>query len=341
MRHVLILGGGSFGTALAQLIARCGMQACLYVRTSELADSINRTHRNPNYLSAFALHPSVWATADLDAGLAACDTIFSGLPSHALRHVLTQLAPHLTTPKPLIIGTKGIEPDTLMTMDEMARDVLGERFAPFIVALSGPSFAREMMLEHPTAVVLACRDETLAHAIAKPLFCDTFRPYCTHDVMGVEMGGALKNVMALAAGALVGLGLGDNSRAGMITRGIAEISRLAVAKGGEPLTLMGLAGVGDLVLTCTGALSRNRAVGEAMGRGATLAEACTTVGQVAEGIGTTKAAYHLAQKLGVEAPITHAVYEVLYEGRTAKDALRDVMRRVPGRELSYKIETQG
>lgn len=335
MQHVLVLGGGSFGTALAQLFARRGIKVSLHVRTPGVAAAINQSRRNPNYLSEFALHANITATACLKTGMALCDTIVSGLPSHALRDVMTELSAHLGAPRPLIIGTKGIEPDTLMTMDEVTQDVLGDRVAPFIVALSGPSFAREMMREHPTAVVLACRDEALAQRIAQPLFCETFRPYCSTDVVGVEMGGALKNIMALAAGALVGLGLGDNSRAAMITRGIAEISRLAIAKGGDPLTLMGLAGVGDLVLTCTGALSRNRAVGEAMGRGLSLQEACAQVGQVAEGIGTTKAAFALAQKLNVQVPITRAVYQVLYKQMPAAQALQQIMQRAPGRELTF------
>ncbi|HET6346399.1 MAG TPA: NAD(P)H-dependent glycerol-3-phosphate dehydrogenase, partial [Myxococcota bacterium] len=225
------------------------------------------------------------------------------------------------------------EGDTLMTMDEVAMDVLGAAWQPNIVALSGPSFAREIMQEQPTAVVLACIDENLALNISRAVFCDYFRAYCSTDVIGVEMGGALKNVMAIAAGALAGMGMGDNARAAMITRGVAEISRLAVAKGGNPLTLLGLAGVGDLVLTCTGGLSRNRAVGQALGEGKSVDVAVSGVRQVAEGVRTAAAAYRLAQKLGVDAPITSAVYRVLYEELPMRDAVLELVRRAPGREL--------
>jgi glycerol-3-phosphate dehydrogenase (NAD(P)+) len=332
MHHALVLGGGSFGTALAQVLARRDVRVTLWVRSAEVATAINASRRNPHYLSQFELHPHIWATADLHAACGTCDTLVSGLPSSALRAVLQAAAPALSMPRVCIIGTKGIEPDSLMTMDEVTTDVLGIAWQPYVVALSGPSFAHEMMLEHPTAVVLACRQVDRAAALARQLFSTVFRPYSSGDVVGVEMGGALKNVMALAAGALVGLGYGDNSRAAMITRGIAEMSRLAIAKGGSPLTLMGLAGVGDLVLTCTGGLSRNRAVGEAIGRGLCVDAACRSVGQVAEGIRTTAAAHALAQKLGVEAPIIQAVYRVLFEGLPVKQAVGEVMQRVPGHE---------
>ena len=201
-----------------------------------------------------------------------------------------------------------------------------------MVSLSGPSFAREIMLQHPTAVVLAGDDAALCQRLASMMFSDSFRAYRSSDWVGVEMGGALKNVMAIAAGALTGLGMGDNSRAALITRGVAEMSRMAIAKGGQPQTLAGLAGVGDLVLTCTGALSRNRAVGQALGEGRTVAEALTAVGQVAEGVATSLAAYKLAQRLQVDAPIISAVFRVLYTGQPVQDAVSDLVRRAPGSE---------
>ena len=332
MQAVTVLGAGSFGTALAQLLARQGCQVRLWSRHAAQAEAINRTRHNPDYCQAFTLHGNVHATHDLGAALGGTDWIVSGLPSQALRQTLVAARPHLT-PRPLVIGTKGIEGDTLMTMDEVTIDVLGAAWQPWVVALSGPSFAHEIMLEHPTAVVLACVDEALAHTVGMLLFCDYFRAYSSTDVVGVEMGGALKNVMAIAAGAISGLGMGENTRAAMITRGVAEISRLAVAKGGNPLTLLGLAGVGDLVLTCVGGLSRNRAVGQALGEGKSVDVAVSGVRQVAEGVRTAEAAYKLAQKLGVDAPITSAVYKVLYEGLPMRDAVLGLVRREPGREL--------
>jgi glycerol-3-phosphate dehydrogenase (NAD(P)+) len=332
MQRTLVLGGGSFGTALAQVLARRSIDVVLYTRTPEVAAAINAEHRNPSYLTRFVLQHSITATTDLQAGCHGCDSVVVALPSSALRAGLEAARTFWQRPMPLVIGTKGIEPDSLMTMDEVALDVLGSAWAPWVVALSGPSFAHELMEEQPTAVVLACRNVALAESLARQLFSAAFRPYSSPDTVGVEMGGALKNVMALAAGALTGMGLGHNSRAAMMTRGLAEIGRLAVAKGGDPMTLMGLAGMGDLVLTCTGDLSRNRAVGEAIGRGQTVAQACQSVGQVAEGVHTARAAYALAQKLNVEAPIIQAVHRVLFEQVPVHQALADVMQRMPGRE---------
>jgi glycerol-3-phosphate dehydrogenase (NAD(P)+) len=367
-----VLGGGSFGTALAQHFACQGHAVRLWVRRPQQAEAINATHHNPAYLSEFALDPRVVATADLAAAVSGAQLWVSGLPSRALRGTLQQLRGLLDAqarsrpleqqalptalpealatalpealltalpqalptalPTALIVGTKGLEDDTLLTMHEVCVEVLGAAFAQRTLSLSGPSFAREMMLQHPTAVVLAGSEPQLCQAVADALFCETFRAYCSEDVVGVEMGGALKNVMAIAAGALLGLGLGDNSRAALITRGVAEITRLAVARGGCAQTLAGLAGVGDLVLTCTGGLSRNRAMGQALGEGLTVPEALAKVGQVAEGVATCRAAFALATKLQVHAPIISAVYQVLYQGQPVRQALLDLVRRAPGKE---------
>lgn len=331
MQRVTVLGSGSFGTALAQLFARQGQTVRLWSRHAAQAAAINLSRRNPEYLSEFVLLPAITATASLAEALQDSEWVVVALPSHALRATLTAAKPHLRL-QPLVIGTKGIEHETLMTMDEVAIDVLGEAWQDRVLALSGPSFAREIMAEQPTAVVLACRDEALAQSVARLLFCDSFRAYCSTDMVGVEMGGALKNVMAIAAGAISGLGLGDNTRAAIITRGIAEITRLAVAKGGNPLTLLGLAGVGDMILTCTGGLSRNRAVGQALGEGTSVEAAVRGVRQVAEGVQTAAAAYHLAQRLGVDVPITSAVYRVLHADLPMRDAVQELVRREPGRE---------
>lgn len=331
MQRVCILGGGSFGTAISDLLARQGYDVHLWVRDASVAHHMQQHRRNPRYLSEFTLHENILPTSDLRAALTQAEWVVSTLPSHALRPILEETAPWFPN-VPLVLGSKGIESNTLFTCAEIAADVLGHHWENQILALSGPSFAREIMLQHPTAVVLACTDESLAHHIGKAFFCDSFRAYSSTDVVGVEMGGALKNVMAIAAGAISGMGFGDNTRAALITRGIAETSRLAAAKGGKPLTLAGLAGVGDMVLTCTGALSRNRAVGQALGEGKSVEEAIRSVRQVVEGVQTAKSAMQLADRLKVDAPITHAVYSVLYEGWSVRQAIMDLVRREPGRE---------
>jgi glycerol-3-phosphate dehydrogenase (NAD(P)+) len=328
------LGGGSFGTALAELLARQGMDVCLWMRNAERCASIRQTRRNPDYFQDFELHTRLTATADRDEALAGADVVVLSTPSQVARQVLSDFKAKLPQ-VPLILAAKGIENDTLMTLEEVVVDVLGASWQNRTLTLSGPSFARELMMSMPTAVVLACRDLALADTVSACISGGYFRAYTTTDVVGVELGGALKNVMAIAAGAATGMGLGDNTRAAMITRGLAEITRLAVAKGAHPMTLAGLAGFGDLVLTCTGALSRNRAIGEALGRGKTLEEAIAEVKQVAEGIRTAQSAHQLAAKLGVDAPITAAVYKVIYEGASARKAVTDLLTRPLKRELEY------
>lgn len=332
MEEVTVLGGGSFGTALAQLCARQGQRVNLWMRNQERAEAINKQHHNPDYLSAYQLSWKIKATTDLLGAIEPAHWLIVAVPSSAVRNLMAQLRGHLTK-IPIVLACKGIEEDTLMTMHEVVLDVLGADWEPYVLALSGPSFAQELMEEQPTAVVLAGPEEAITEKVADILFSDSFRAYSSTDVVGVELGGALKNIIAIAAGGVTGMGLGNNTRAALVTRGVAEITRVAMAKGGEPLTLAGLAGVGDVLLTCTGALSRNRAVGQALGEGKSLDEALASVGQVAEGVRTTKAAKALVDKLGVDAPIISAVYRVLYEGQPARDALLDIVRRAPGREL--------
>jgi glycerol-3-phosphate dehydrogenase (NAD(P)+) len=334
MDQVCVLGAGSFGTALAQLCARQGQRVVMWMRSAERAKAINRTHKNPDALSDFELSWKISATSELPKALDGAEWVIVAVPSHSVREVLGAAAPHLRA-SAIVMAAKGIENESLMTMVDVAVDVLGPEWRERVLALSGPSFAREIMQEHPTAVVLACKDEGLADSVGRLLFCDNFRAYSSTDVVGVEMGGALKNVIAVAAGAVSGMGLGDNTRAALITRGVAEIARLAVARGAHPLTLAGLAGVGDLVLTCTGALSRNRAIGQLLGEGKSLAEAQREVNGVAEGVKTAVAAKRLADELGVDVPIVQAIYRVLYQSQPVRDALLDLVRREPGRELEH------
>ncbi|MEK7703875.1 MAG: NAD(P)H-dependent glycerol-3-phosphate dehydrogenase [Myxococcota bacterium] len=334
MGTVCVLGGGSFGTALADLLARQGLTVHQWLRDASRAEEMRRTRRNPEHLSELEVHAGIEPTADLTHALAGVDWVLMAIPSPAVRSVLEAVRP-LLAPIPLMLATKGIENDTLMTMHEVALDVLGPSWAHRLLALSGPSFAREVMLGYQTAVVIASQDAQLADWACRLMFTDAFRPYSSTDIIGVEMGGALKNVMAIAAGAITGLKLGDNTRAALITRGLAEITRLAVAKGAHPMTLAGLAGVGDLVLTCTGALSRNRRIGQLLGEGKSLTDAIAEVKEVAEGVRTTKSAYALAQKLGVDAPITSAIYNVIYGDLEAREALLGLSRRELKREREY------
>lgn len=334
MKRVCVLGGGSFGTALADLCARRGHDVWQWVRHPARAKAINTTHRNPDYVSEFDLAPTLRATADPEEALHQSHWCLLAVPTPAVRPTL-ELLRTVRSPIPLVLAAKGIENESLMTLSEVVLDVLGPAWQDQVLALSGPSFAREIMQRFPTAVVLASRHEGLADAIGKALFCDYFRAYSSTDLVGVEMAGALKNVIAIATGGAAGLGLGHNSRAALITRGLAEITRFAVAKGANPLTVAGLAGVGDLVLTCTGDLSRNRTVGRLLGEGKTLAEATAIVREVAEGVRTTRSAHALAQQLGVDARITRVVYQVLYEDQPVREGLNQLVRRAPGPELEH------
>jgi glycerol-3-phosphate dehydrogenase (NAD(P)+) len=323
---VAVLGAGSFGTCLAVLAAE-RHDVTLFARSPELADSINRERRNPRYLSEIELPGNVRATADLEEALRHRELVICCVPSHGVREVLGAASRFLEPGAILVSTVKGIEVDTWLTMDEVLRQVLDPTHHPRLVYLSGPSFAKEVAARKATAVTLACREEGYAISVQESLSCPWFRCYSHDDVLGVELGGALKNVIAIAVGMSDGLGQGLNARAGLMTRGLREITRLGVSMGANPLTFLGLAGMGDLVLTCTGDLSRNRAVGLALGRGRTLAGILGDMSQVAEGVRTTYGACALAAKMGVEMPIANMVREVLEGSVNAADAADRIMTR--------------
>lgn len=318
-----VLGGGSWGTALAVQLARVGHDTILWDRNVERCQHLNDHHKNPRYLKDVLLPNELKAVSDLAEATRHAEILVPVVPSHALRSVLTAAAPSVRGRPLVCCATKGIEDDTLATMWDVCAYELGESR---LSLLYGPSFALEVAQGLPTAVVVAGHDDG-AHQAAEAFHGDLFRAYSTEDVVGVCVGGSLKNVMAIACGVSDGLGLGSNARAALITRGLAEITRLAVAMGANPLTLMGLAGMGDLVLTCTGNLSRNRRLGLGLGAGRTMTDILTELGEVAEGVTTASSAHKLALKLGVEMPITHQVHAMLYEGKPAVQGLMELMGR--------------
>ncbi|WP_437936144.1 NAD(P)H-dependent glycerol-3-phosphate dehydrogenase [Sorangium sp. So ce341] len=332
MANVAVIGAGAWGTALAKLLADKGNPTALWAHQGELAERIERERQNHRYLPGVELPGSLRATGDLEGALRGAELVVVVVPSHALREVVREARRHIPEGALVCSATKGIENDSLMLMSEVLVDELGREAEPRLSYLSGPSFAREVAAGQPTTVVVAGRGARETHAVQRMLATDRFRVYSSDDVVGVEVGGALKNVVAIAAGICDGLGLGHNARAGLITRGLAEIGRMAAAKGANPLTLAGLSGMGDLVLTCTGELSRNRTVGIEMGRGRKLEEILEGLGHVAEGVKTAKSAYDLADKLGVSAPITVEVYRMLYEGKPPQQAVVDLMTRALTRE---------
>jgi glycerol-3-phosphate dehydrogenase (NAD(P)+) len=327
MKHAAVLGAGAWGTALAKALADKGTPVELWSRRSEHAAAVEAERENRRYLPGAKLPPTLHATADLGRALAGADLVLVVVPSHALRSVMSDARALVPADAPIVSATKGIENDSLMLMSEVLEDVLGREVAPRLSYLSGPSFAAEVAKGLPTAAVVASADARLARHVQQLFASERLRMYTSDDPVGVEVGGALKNVIAIAAGACDGLGYGHNSRAALITRGLAEIGRVAMAKGGSPMTLAGLAGLGDLVLTCTGELSRNRTVGFEMGKGRTLDDVLAGLGHVAEGVRTAKSAHDLAGKLNVEMPITHEVYRVLYEGKAPQQAVMDLMTR--------------
>ncbi|HJQ24965.1 MAG TPA: NAD(P)H-dependent glycerol-3-phosphate dehydrogenase [Blastocatellia bacterium] len=330
--RVAVIGAGSWGTALALVAARNRHAVRLWAREPEVAAQINAARRNPYYLSDFELPDNLRATVSLDEALDGAGFVLLVVPSHAAREVVEQMRPHLNAQQTLISATKGIENVTLMRMDEVISDVLAADFTPRFVALSGPSFAREVAAGDPTAIVAASREGELSEAVQRLLSASVFRVYTNADVIGVELGGAVKNVVAIGSGVVRGLGMGTNTVAAIITRGLAEMTRLALAQGARVETMAGLAGLGDLVLTCTGELSRNRHVGIELGKGRHLAEIVGEMREVAEGVKTTRAIYELGKRLNIDMPITASIYALLYEDKPAIEAANELMGRPLKRE---------
>lgn len=328
-RRVGVLGAGSWGTALGHDLARNGHRAVLWSHDPAIATLINEERRNRKYLAGVELADGVTATPDMSEALSGADVVLCATPSRYVRQVFERARPHMPDEPLLVSGTKGIEVETGLRMSQVIGEVLDAPWTRRIVAFSGPSFADELARGMPTAIAAASRVEACAIACQELFQSEHFRIYTGSDVVGTELGGALKNVIALAAGISDGLELGNNARAGLLTRGLAEISRLAREMGGSESTLAGLAGVGDLILTCTADLSRNRRAGLALGRGASLDEALEEVQEVVEGVPTTRAARRLARRRGVEMPIVDAVYSILDEGVHPRDALARLMAREP------------
>jgi len=321
-----ILGAGSFGTCLSILCAREN-DVALWARDAQVVDSITRERRNPRYLSDYTLPDVVTATTELEEALAGRELIVIAVPSHSLRDVMSRAAPFIADDAILVSTVKGIEYETGMTMHQVLEDVLPAHHHPRITCLSGPSFAHELAQQKATAVTVACKEEAYAMAVQSSLSCPWFRCYSSSDVISVEIGGALKNVVAIAVGIADGMDAGQNSRAALMTRGLAEINRLAARLGGRPGTLNGLSGMGDLVLTCTGDLSRNRRVGLGLGHGRKLEDVIEEIGEVAEGVRTTRAACRLGARVGVELPIAEMVRQVLDGERSPGEAGEWLMNR--------------
>lgn len=334
MTRIAILGGGSWGTALAILEARSGKghQVSLWTRDAALAESIRREHVNKTYLPDHRVPEEVFVTSREAEALADAKIVLGAIPSAHARSVYTRMLPHLAPEMVFVSVTKGLEPHSHARMSEVLAQVLAPRFSPRTAVLSGPSFASEAARGDPTAVVLASRDPNLSARLQEQLSGPSFRLYTNEDVLGVEYAGAMKNVIAIAAGACQGLGLGSNTLAALITRGLAEMTRLAVVLGGAPETLSGLAGLGDLVLTCTGALSRNRHVGLELGKGRALQEILAGMRMVAEGIHSTDAVGELARSLAVEMPITEQVHAILHGECPPREAIRAILDRPLRRE---------
>lgn len=319
-----VIGGGAWGTAIADRLARNGHRTLVWAREEDVVASINAVHRNDRFLEGASLHPALRATSSMEAALADATLVVHAAPSHVLRTVVAAGRPFLHPDAVLAVATKGIERGSLALMTDV---VVAECPGHDVVAFSGPSFAAEVAAGQPTAVVAASANPAASARVQSAMSAGPFRVYTSDDVIGVELGGALKNVMAVATGILEGLGLGYNPRAALMTRGLAEMTRLGVALGARSETFAGLAGLGDLVLTCTGALSRNRAVGEAIGKGASLEEALAGKETVAEGVVNTESTRALAHKAAIEMPIVEATYRVLFDGQAPRDAADDLMGR--------------
>ncbi|MFZ0612490.1 MAG: NAD(P)H-dependent glycerol-3-phosphate dehydrogenase [Desulfobacterales bacterium] len=334
--NIGVVGAGSWGTALANLLAGKGYAIDLWVYEREVIDQIELERENKVFLPGIRLLPGVTPTADLAAAAAGKDLVLLVVPSHVMRVTTAQMRECIARDSILVTASKGIENATHLTMTGVLRQTLPQVPQEQLAVLSGPSFAREVALGFPTAVTVAGRDLAVAGLVQQVFATSSFRVYTNDDVLGVELGGAVKNVIAIAAGIIDGLGLGLNTRAALITRGQTEIRRLGVALGAKPRTFTGLAGIGDLILTCTGTLSRNHTLGQKIGRGMKLKDILAEMRMVAEGVKTAKSVYNLSRKIGVDMPICDAIYHILYEDLAPADALRLLMTR----ELKYELDEE-
>ncbi len=325
--RVAVIGGGSWGTALAGRLAANGNDTVLWAYEPELVTEINSRHTNSAYLPGIALPPALACSGNLEEAVTGRSIVLLVTPVQVMRGVLKQLAPHISPQAIIANASKGIELETLQTVSQTCGELLGDAALARYVALSGPTFAREVAQELPSLIVAASRDLTAAQRIQAAFSCPCLRVYTNSDVIGVELGGAVKNVIAIAAGICDGLGFGHNARAALITRGLAEMNRLGQAMGAQAATFAGLAGMGDLVLTCTGDLSRNRTVGFKLGQGMKLADILAEMRMVAEGVKSAESVYQLALRLGVDMPIVENTYQILHEDKPAREAVIELMAR--------------
>jgi len=336
MTKAAVVGAGSWGTAFAQVLADAGTGTTLLARRAEIAAAITRTGRNPDYLPDVQLPETLRATPDAAEALDGAQLVVLAVPSATLRDNLKSLLDYLGPEVVLVSLMKGIEPGTSKRMSEVIADVTGAG-ADQIAVISGPNLAKEIAARQPAASVVACTDLSVAGWVQTACNSGYFRPYTNHDVLGCELGGAVKNVIALAVGMAVGLGFGDNARASLITRGLAEVARLGEALGADPMTFAGLAGLGDLVATCSSPLSRNRTFGENLGRGMSVADVTAITRQTAEGVKSCGSILDLARRADVEVPITEHVVKVVHEGMTVPEMLQSLLRRDPKHERDSDV----
>lgn len=333
MSDVTVVGSGSWGTALSMVLADNGHQVSLWSRSIEQVEAINQDRRNPKYVPDILLPEGIKATTDMSEALKDTKIVIVVVPTKAMRYVLPEIRKHLNEAVLFVHASKGIEPETNMRISEIIEEEIPEKLRRGVVVLSGPSHAEEVCEKQPTTVTSACEDNVLAKEIQDLFMNNDFRVYTNPDVIGVEMGGALKNIIAIGAGMTAGLGFGDNAKAALMTRGLAEIARLGLKLGANPMTFAGLGGLGDLIVTCTSVHSRNWRAGYALGVGKSVEEVEKDMGMVVEGIRTTKAAYQLATKLNVEMPITEELYQVLFHDKPVNEAVSELMGRVKKQEV--------
>lgn len=341
IEKIAVIGAGSWGTALAMVLADNGHDVRLWSHNEHQVEEINRYHTNKKYLPEIALPESIVGFASLSEALSEVEKIILAVPTKAIREVLGRICSVQKTPLTVVHVSKGIEPDTLMRISEMIEQEMPKDLLKDVVVLSGPSHAEEVSLRHPTTVTVSSANMAAAESIQDLFINQNFRVYTNPDLIGVEIGGALKNIIALAAGITDGLGYGDNAKAALITRGLAEIARLGTKMGANPLTFSGLAGIGDLIVTCTSVHSRNWRAGNLLGKGQTLEEVLDNMGMVVEGVRTTKAAYQLAEKHHVSMPITTALYYVLFNHGNPKDAVDSLMARGKTNEMDDLTDILG